>query len=553
VTTSDAPVPPEPKSPTEPLEMQTRMQETVAGHRPIDDKYPYFPPDYQQPFLHVGTERQLFLDNYILDWLDAVERVFPVPERPRIPVLQANDYPWEYRESPWPAAALQDPDTGTYKLWYVVPIGTDPFGDSNMALCYAESDDCTHWSKPLSAHGQPFEDYTATNMVLTDSGHHLSVVVNPDRNNPERRYLLLYNPHDQARALGRRTMTTVLGSPDGIRWHMVNQHSDQRHHHFQRILWDESIQKWIGYSQYSHHWNPLHRRRQIGRQESADFMHWSPKEIVLSPEWDPAVAPNVEFHDMSVRKVGGTYIGLMAEFVAEPIWCSRDHRNWRDIAHTRQVLYSSRDGRRWARATVDRPWAEHGPPGSCDYGFVAPSVSDQLVHEGKVYIFYHAAADKQHWFSRDPGADLVPRGAAVQATADWQRYGEAMGGYPPHWSRTLNTFVLREDGWACLRPKYEAGRVYTQQFVFEGDEIAINADCSGGYIQIEILDPYFEAYPGFGRGDSVPVCADHTDQIWHTPRWQGKENLRELWNKPIRLVFHLHQSHLYSFQFRHFG
>lgn len=547
----DFPVHPEPRSATEQLDLQTKLADTVAGRRPPDAKYPYVPPGYALPYIHVGTERQLFLDNYILDWLDGVERIFPAPDRPEVPVLLANDHPWEFRESPWPAAALQDPDTGQYKLWYVIHLGQDPFADSGMGLCYAESDDCMHWHKPLLDRGQPFADITPTNIVLSDSGHHLSVVLNPDRSNPETRYLLLYNPHDKARARGMHSMSSVLGSPDGIHWHTISEHCEHRHHHFQRVIWDESIQKWIGYSQYSHHWNPLHRRRQIGRQESADFIHWSPKEIVLSPEWDPSVAPHVEFHDMSVRKVGGTYIGLMAEFVAEPIWCARDSRNWRDIAHAHLCLYSSRDGKRWLRAHGPEPWAPNRGPGHCDYGFTAVTVADQLVHDGKTYIFYLATGDKQHWFSRTPPGDLVPRAHTARAKANWERYGQVLGDYPPRWKRALNTLILREDGWACLRPLYEEGRVLSQQFVFEGDELAINADCTGGFVQAELLDPHFEPYPGFSRDDSVPAHAERPGQIWHTLQWKGQTDLRALWNKPVRLAFHLHQADLYSFQFRH--
>ena len=44
-------------------------------------------------------------------------------------------------------------------------------------------------------------------------------------------------------------------------------------------------------------------------------MHWSPKEVVLSVDWEPNLPPHLEFHDMSVRKVGGQYIGVATEFM----------------------------------------------------------------------------------------------------------------------------------------------------------------------------------------------------------------------------------------------
>ena len=132
-------------------------------------------------------------------------------------------------------------------------------------------------------------------------------------------------------------MSTVKASPDGLRWTTVSEDSTYRHHHEPRIIWDESIETWVAYSQYPHHWNFLHRKRQIGRQESEDFINWSPKEVVLSVDWEPNLPPNLEFHEMSVRRVGGQYIGIPGEFMAEPIWCSKDGANWRDRAFVRLV------------------------------------------------------------------------------------------------------------------------------------------------------------------------------------------------------------------------
>ena len=64
---------PEPKNPSEALDLERSIADTRCGKRPPDqNRYPYFPPDYEIPFLHIGTERQLFVDNFILDHLDGV-------------------------------------------------------------------------------------------------------------------------------------------------------------------------------------------------------------------------------------------------------------------------------------------------------------------------------------------------------------------------------------------------------------------------------------------------------------------------------------------------
>ncbi len=546
---------PERKDPSEQHTVRRRMAETASGRRAADVSYPYFQPQYEVPWLHIGTERQLFLDNFILDHLDGVVRVIPTPERPAAPILDAQDHPWERSDRIWPAAALQDPDDGIYKLWYTQALVDDPFADRGMILCYAESSDCRNWAKPVSDRCRPFEGCRETNIVLEDSGHHIALVLNPDRSDPERKYLMVYNPGDRARAQGKRVMSTMLVSPDGLRWTEVNADSPQRHHHFQRAIWDESIQRWITYSQYSHHWNFNHRKRQIGRQESADFIHWSPKEVVLSADWESRVPPHVEFHDMSVRKVGGLYIGIVTEFAAEPIWCFRGGNNWRDTAYATLSLYCSRDGVRWQRASGEEPWAANGPPGSYDAGFIANSVAGQLVHGGKSYVLHGARHEKQHWYGHEPPRspgdeesgihpeEVFAAGARERATLVADRRGL------DHDDSTISALILREEGWAQLRSEYETGRVITRQFVFEGDRLRLNADVCGGSIRVEVLDPMFRPYAGFALELCDPLAGGPPDQVWHEVRWQGSGDVRPLWNKPVRLIFHLQHASIYAFEF----
>lgn len=539
---------PEPQNPTEMLDLERQITETRAGQRPIDQSsYPYFSPDYAVPFLHIGTQKQLFLDNFILDHLSDVTRHFPKPDRPESPIFTVGDLPWEARGNPFPTAALHDPEEGKFKLWYVIPLAEDAYGDHGQALCYAESHDCLHWEKPLSEQCIPYQEHKATNIVLLDSGHHIGLVRNHDQQEPTRKYLLVYNPHDKARSLGHRIMSSVAASPDGRRWTLISEDTPQRHHHFQRIIWDEAMQRWIAYSQYSHHWNFNHRKRQVGRQESVDFIHWSPKEVVLSADWDPNLPPHLEFHDMSVRKEGDLYIGLVTEFMSEPLWLVRNGANWRDFAHARLSLYSSRDGKRWQRAGGLEPWAANRAPGSCDYGFVAPTVAGQLVHHGKTHILYNAIPDKQHWFASSPNANIVPVAAFEAEQQRWEARRQRTADHP-QWQRSINALILREDGWAVLRPTDETGQVITRQFVFAGNTLKLNADCGYGFIRVELLDSAFQPYAGFAAADCDPV-AGRRDQIWHTVTWQGRSDVSALWNQPVRIRFQLNEASLYAFQF----
>ena len=109
--------------------------------------------------------------------------------------------------------------------------------------------------------------------------------------------------------------------------------------------------------------------------------------------------------------------------------------------------------------------------------------------------------------------------------------------------------ILREEGWAQLRSEYETGRVITRQFVFEGDRLRLNADVCGGSIRVEVLDPMFRPYAGFALELCDPLAGGPPDQVWHEVRWQGSGDVRALWNKPVRLIFHLQHASLYAFEF----
>ncbi|NKB70964.1 MAG: hypothetical protein GKR89_28160 [Candidatus Latescibacteria bacterium] len=543
--------PPEPQSPTEALDLQNKIADTLAGKRPFDNRYPYFPPDYDVPFLHIGTERQLFLDNFILDHLENVERHFPKPERSAGPLVQGSELPWEKSASIFTAAALHDPEERKFKLWYCTSLGNDPFGDQGMIMCCAESTDCIHWEKPRYPDCIPHQDHSATNIVLEDSGHHITLARNHDQSDPARKYLLAHNPGGKAQAAGQGPLSTFSVSPDGRVWTTINEHTPYRHHHFQRPIWDASIQQWISYSQYSHHWNFLHQKRQIGRQTSDNFINWSPKEVVLSGDWDPNLPPHVEYHDLSVRKIGGLYIGILTEFAAEPQWCVREGHNWRDTAYAGLSLHASRDGKRWQRVgNAAEYWVPTGPPGTYDYGFVNNTVAGQLVHEGKTYIMYGARGEKQSWYGRPEqvSADLMPESVFARGQRERQALVDTLDTYP-RYGQTIGALILREDGWAQLKPTYEQGAVITRQFVFEGNTLRLNAEAYGGYLRVELLDPHFKPYPGFSTDQCQPITAANPDQIWHTVSWKDNADLRTLWNKPVRLVIHLHQASLYAFQF----
>ena len=77
----------------------------------------------------------------------------------------------------------------------------------------------------------------------------------------------------------------------------------------------------------------------------------------------------------------------------------------------------------------------------------------------------------------------------------------------------------------------------------------VNAAAYGGYLRVEALDPTFKSYEGFSAHDCYPLFSGDPKQVWHTDRWPGSPDVCALWNKPVHLVFDLHRTPLYAFEF----
>ena len=154
---------PEARYDTEMDDVQSRMDETWAGKRHVDPRtYPYFSPDYRLPFKHIGLQKQLFLDNYILDELIDAERTVVRPHKAESPLIQYEDLPWErYHFTSVPGGRpLRSRRFASHKMWYktLVSGNTNSSEGTEVVLCYAESDDALLWRKPMRADCLPFED-----------------------------------------------------------------------------------------------------------------------------------------------------------------------------------------------------------------------------------------------------------------------------------------------------------------------------------------------------------------------------------------------------------
>ena len=136
--------------------------------------------DGSRGLTHIGTQKQLFIDDYIVEQMSSVKRVLNHGVKaPNNPVVRA-DRPWETNYLRLNKIVYDDKD-GLFKMWYSTmdefkskkepgagyraewtlegdsftrvnvpdPYGYygDPNGDGSK-LCFATSKDGVHWQKP---------------------------------------------------------------------------------------------------------------------------------------------------------------------------------------------------------------------------------------------------------------------------------------------------------------------------------------------------------------------------------------------------------------------
>ena len=98
---------------------------------------------FGQNVIDIGSNREIFVDSYLLDRLNGVEQMMHHPRNEGI-VLKF-DHPWEGNFS---AYCTIIKDEKVYRAYYrgVPSAGKD--GNAAEVTCYAESSDGINWVKP---------------------------------------------------------------------------------------------------------------------------------------------------------------------------------------------------------------------------------------------------------------------------------------------------------------------------------------------------------------------------------------------------------------------
>ena len=506
---------------------------------------------WQPGLTHIGTQKQLFLDDYLVESIkDAALVMNPAVKYRDNPVI-GRDRPWEGNALHY-GTVLYDEEEQLFRMWYHsihysstqrVPkrlVPTVPAKTGQRSL-YAVSEDGFHWEKPTLGRVE-FEGSKDNNILAPENWLKFKggIFVDANESDPAKRFKALAQVgqndgrDDPDRDVsdpdgdqtGKRFVWNLYASGDAFNWtpYAGNPVIDRPNSIWgptAMMGWDPIRRVYAAHMEncinkhavFGPHMCPP-AMRLIGRSESPDLVHWSEPETILLPDQnDP---PDLEFYSMWATTYENFYLGML--------W------NFRKTNTTiLPQLVFSRDGIRYDRR-YRQPFIQAGDEGDFDSSTVY--AMQPIVHDDQIFIYYSGQnwrASQQIDLLLDEYGEDGPRGQIGLALVP------------------LDGFVSIDSG------QHRYSEVVTRSFVFAGRTLQVNMRAawqgwSTGLpeLKVEVLAADHTPLPGYRLEEADPLVQTGTA---NTVTWQGLAELGALAGKPIKLKFIGKNVKLFAFQF----
>ena len=468
------------------------------------------------PVLEIGRETQVFVDDFILERTEALERrLNPLVKHAANPLLRPRQR-WE-GEFTLPTSVLFDDSDQRFKMWYLCRDGVSSPRRGTDRWAYAVSSDGITWEKP-NLGLTSFAGSRRNNLIPYPVSR---VLLSPAGAGPGRRFKAL--GHGRVQEKGPAGLLVGF-SPDGFRWRLqpssplLARTRGQGTHDgigdIHTLLgWDERWDRYVAFMR------PSDRFSDIGLSHSTDFIDWRIPTPVLTP--DRSDPPGTQFYEMGVFRDRGVYWGLLSVYHPDSLMI--------DVQ-----LAFSRDGVGWRRVGRRHPILTYGLPDRFDSHQLR--ALNPLVVGDEIRVYY-AAQNQPHALTPQDAtllthaAETAPETPAAQ---DWLRNGAGFGALAQ----------CRRDGFVSLDSGSPLGSLLTRPFTFRGDRVLINADATLGEFWVEVLDPEGRPLEGFGEAEAVRIQGN---SIRHSGEWNGNRDLSSLKGRAIRLRIYATNTKLYSF------
>ena len=495
-------------------------------------------PSRSGPTLNIGSELQLFIDDYIVEKTSGnIKYELHHPEAREIAI--EHDAPWEGSGSSF-HSVFKDGDT--YRMYYsawdfTIKQGKVTDDSHPYNLCYAESNDGITWHKPNL--GLVAFNGSKDNNILMISGKlgdvypdlgHPSVFKDANPDAPaDAKYKALIR--DWSPASGMRGML-AFKSPDGIHWTLMHEKAvltDGAFDSQNLAFWDEYKKEYRAYWRYMAGKEAI---RSIRTARSKDFINWTDQHDLYYGN----KAPETQLYTNVIKtyyRAPQMVIGFPVRYVSRK-W-SASHRQLPDLANrelratgeerfgtalTESLVMSSRDRvnfKRWEEAFL-RPGIER--TGTWNYGqqYIAWSMVETASALPGAPPEISLYAVEGFWGTIEKGKDVLRR------------------------------YTIRQDGFVSVNAPMSGGEIVTKPFLFTGKNLLLNFSSSAaGEIKAELQDKNGKPLSGFSADDCEPVFGD---TIERTVFWKSGADLSKLKGKTVKLRFVLKDADLYAFRFR---
>ena len=473
---------------------------------------------------HIGAQRQLFLDESIVETLENTKRrLNPATKSASNPVIKV-DKAWEGPDNriDW---IFYDHRLKKFRLRYKTrtfyTTGRDKKGaiivrgegDSDPVLvCEAFSEDGIEWEKPRLGLAE-FEGTTANNIV-PDDRHCAFAFEDLHDPDPNRRYKGIRFSKNGGQWYSDKLTFSYYYSPDGYNWTAFGENPVNRDWGWPVLTGWDPIRRCYGvHFENEHHRRsdsrPFKEKRVIGRAESPDMIHWAHAETIIVP--DSNDYPDTEFYQLETSHYEGWRMGFLWVFSTT---------NTTILPH----FVFSRDGIHYDR-TYREPVIQRGDNG--DFDSAAIYARQPIVHKGEIYCFYYGT----NWRSPETLLQL-----GEKATC-----GIGLAKLP------LDGFVSLEGA----RRDYSI--VTTRSFTFTGSSLYLNMEAALQQwgagpceVKVELLDGRHVPVEGYTFEDADNLSTTNTRQ---KVTWNNESDVGSLAGKPIRLRIRFKNAKVYAFQF----
>ena len=505
--------------------------------------------DWKPGLTHIGTQKQLFLDDHRVESLKHAAFVLNPAKKYRDNPVYRREHPWEGNAIHY-GAVIYDERDQLFRMWVqnhhftgeerVIKktAGSVPAGTGKRWL-YATSTDGYHWEKPDLGLVE-FEGSIKNNILGPDNWRSFKggVFIDPNETDPNKRFKAMAQISKQddrdvsdpdAPEPEQRFPWNLYTSGDALNWtpHPENPVIDRPESIWgptAMMGWDPIRQVYAAhmencinkYAVFGPHLCPL-AMRIIGRAESPDLENWSEPETILLPDQDDP--PDLEFYSMWATTYENYYIGMLWNFrkASANLW---------------PQLVFSRDGIDYDRRYRE-PFIQLGDEG--DFDSVNVYAQQPIIHDDTIFIYYGG----QNWRASEQMDHLLNEYGPDDPNGPQGQMGLA--------TVPLDGFVSIDFG------QQHYGEVVTKSFVFEGNTLQVNMRTAPlGWntglpeLKVEILAADHTPLPGYKFDEADTLAETGFAQV---VSWQGNSDVGALAGKPIKLKFYGKNVKLFAYQF----